>query len=195
MSVFNKTTLCVAAVAAALAAGSASAAIQFEADSMDDALRTAGSSDTFLGVAESDAFSGGSNAIVLEALDAGVAWTSFTLTLTSSDNVQHLVPVSFAGLAGVPSAPSPREDATTTEGARSPGWIYTYTFSGILPADAPLSLEVGGGAAGFTGLYEGKAVLRAFASNPVSAIPEPGTPALMLAGLGALAFLWRRRQR
>lgn len=178
----------VATAVAALVVQGASAAIEFEKDSLNDAGSVAGSFDKFIGESESDSFSGISNAVVLEALDPGVGWTSFKLVLSTYDDTERNITVTFAGLAGSLSA---HDDDTTTAGLRNKGWTYTYTFSGQLPAGEALTLTVSDG---FTGRQAGHAVLTAYASGIASVIPEPGAPAMLLAGLGALVFVSRRRQ-
>jgi hypothetical protein len=73
--------------------------------------------------------------------------------------------------------------------------LPTFDFEADVTSDTPLTLSIFGGSyagAGFDTAIDGRYSVSVVTTPPV---PEPGTYALMLAGIGGLGLFARRRQR
>lgn len=161
----------------------ANAAVIF-ADLPNDAGSTLGSTDTIFGAAAG--LNGASNNVTLEALDPGLVWSSFSLVIDALSDTDRTgtATASFGGLAGV-LVSSVDDDPAPNNAFDGQGWTYTFSFAGTLAA-GDYAVTLGG--LGNTVLDAGLATLSA------TAIPEPETYAMMLAGLGAMSFIARRRK-
>jgi hypothetical protein len=74
------------------------------------------------------------------------------------------------------------------------GLGYNYGFTGLIPTAGSLIVKVWGIAA--PGLSTGSAISASYGgSMAVSPVPEPETYAMMLAGLGLVGFMARRRRK
>lgn len=173
---------------ASLAMGGAHAAITFA--SVENAGSTLGSTDTFLGATlPAIAFPplatvNGSGTFFLEALDPGLSWGDFALTIwnLSDTNRSSTATATFAGLTGTLSSFTDLDPGNSN---LLQGWSYTFAFTGQAAANTTHGFTVGG----FGGDRGALAELN------VTAVPEPETYAMMLAGLGAVSLLSRRRRK
>ena len=74
------------------------------------------------------------------------------------------------------------------------GLGHNFGFTGLIPAAGSLIVKVWGIAA--PGLAAGSAISGSYGGNvAVSPIPEPETYAMMMAGLGLVGFMARRRKK
>jgi hypothetical protein len=111
------------------------------------------------------ALAGGDDVITFDGLASGL----YNFTLTLSGQYMALTSATLNGIAG-----------TVTN-------INKWAFAGVDgTAHTPLMLTLSGSTSRSTALYSGEL--------SVAAVPEPETYAMMLAGLGALGFMMRRRR-
>lgn len=176
--------------AAALAMGSAhSALVGFGLDNANDAASFEGATDTFNAAAALlNPINGTTAPFLLEALDPGVHWGAFELTIASASDADR-TGTATASLGGLSGALVSFADNDPTNTSLLAGWSYVFHFSGLLPGGATTSLTLGGFGSGLG------ADRAAVATLVATAVPEPGTTGMLLAGLGVLGVLARRRAR
>jgi hypothetical protein len=176
------------AAATALAMGSAqSALIGFSADSVNDAGFFEGASDTFTAAAALvNTVNGTTVPLLLEALETGVNWGIFDLTIASASDADRSG-TATASLGGLGGTLVSFVDNDPGNASLLAGWTYTFHFTGLLPGGTTTTLTMGGFGSG------GGADRAAIATLVATAVPEPGQTGMMLAGLGVLGLLARRR--
>ena len=174
---------------AALAMGSAhSALVGFGLDNANDAASFEGATDTFNAVAALlNPLNGTTAPFLLEALDPGVSWGVFDLEIASASDADRsgTATASLGGISGTLVSFADNDPTNTS----LLGWSYVFHFSGLLPGGATTSLTLGGFGSGLG------ADRAAVATLVATAVPEPGTTGMLLAGLGVLGMLARRRAR
>lgn len=169
--------------------GAQAAVVGFGLDSADDAGSSFGSTDTFNGVvAGLNTINGTTLPFYLEALDSGLSWGMGELTIISASDANRSGSA-YASLGGFSGTLLSAVDDDPGNSSLLSGWTYVFTFDGLLAPDSTTTLSLGGFG---TGLGQDRAAL---VSLEVTAVPEPQTYAMMLAGLGVLGALARRRRR
>lgn len=174
--------------AAAMAMGSAhSAVVGFGLDSANDAASFEGAIDTFNAAAVLfNTINGTTAPFLLEALDPGVDWGIFDLVIASASDADRSA-TATASLGGINGALVSFSDTDPNNSSLLNGWSYWFRFSGLLPGGATTGLTLGGFGSGLG------ADRAAVATLVATAVPEPGVPGMLLAGLGVLGMLARRR--
>jgi len=129
---------------------------------------------------------------------------TFSFSVTADASLKSLLAsISFSNIVGISNFVSSlwqvngtvplANGVTTTSGNGNWGMTFSsLSFSPLLASGAHPSYEVrtGGTVIGWGGSYGGIVVLA-----PVAAIPEPEIYVMMLAGLGLMGFMARRRMR
>ena len=177
-----------AAACSLMMVGGANAEIVgFGLDGNADATGTGyGSTDTFSGVGAP--WNGTTLPFYLEALDPGLYWREWTLEIDSVSDTDRSATgvVSIGGYVGT-LVSAVDDDPPPNSLIDLQGWTYTYSFTGSIAGDSTTTLTMSGfGSNLLTDV--GTATLTA------TAVPEPETYAMMLAGLGVMGFLSRRRR-
>lgn len=181
----------VAAACSFLAIGGANAAVTgFQLDNAADATGTVyGSTDTFNGAAALlNTINGTTASFYLETLDAGLYWREFDLVIDSVSDSDRSG-TAFATLGGYTGVlvSSVDDDPAPNSLIDGQGWTYTFHFTGSIAGDSNTTLTLGGFGVGVGQDRIATVELQA------TAVPEPETYAMLLAGLGVMGFVGRRR--
>lgn len=178
------------ALAIGLFSGAAQAAVVgFGLDPVEDAGSSLGSTDTFYGaVAGVNTINGTTLPFYLEALDYGLSWGQGVLTIISASD-SNRSGTAFASLGGFGGTLVSAIDNDTGNSSLLDGWTYVFEFNDLYQPDSTTSLTLGGFGSGLLGSDRA-----AIAELSVTAVPEPESIAMMLAGLGVLGAVARRRR-